>query len=188
MGAEEFVAITFGFGFLGLIVMFGIILYFFRRAAGRIRVLFFNSEETCRVMTRKLVSRDQVKIGNKTFSIKGVKPKIIKTRFGWQPFFILKHDLAAPIQIGADFKAKKSEIMPEDLTHVGELAVLEKITSVKRLDLMTILMLAGVGFLMGALIVFALGAAGVITFAPSIPAAPSPVYPTPADIPSPIGA
>jgi len=165
---------------LGLLGIFGVgflifWLYMYRRASKLAKIIYQESETTFRIVNTPIVN-DYFRIGDKTFTTKGVKPKSIKTRWGWQPLFRAKFDVpfALPFQEGEEV-----EIQPEALTRIGEMATLDKILKPRKTSWSEMLIYIALGIAIGIVIGFVIVATGAIPIGQTAPAPSYTIPPAP---------
>jgi len=163
---------------LGLLGMFGVgflifWLYMFHRASKLAKIVYQESETTFR-MVNTPISNDYFRIGDKTFSTKGVKPKSIKTRWGWMPLFRAKFDVpfALPFEEGEEV-----DIQPEALTRIGEMATLDKILKPRKTSWQEMMIFIALGVAVGLVIGIVIVATGLLPLGQSAQAIAMPTIP-----------
>jgi len=148
---------------LGMLGVFGVFflifwLYMYRRTSHLAKIIYQESETTFRIVNVP-ISNDYFRIGDKTFSTKGVKPKSVRTRWGWQPLFRAKFDVpfALPFEEGEEV-----DIQPEALTRIGEMATLDKILKPRKIGWQEMIIYIALGIMVGVIIGFVIVATGAI--------------------------
>jgi hypothetical protein len=164
---------------LGMLAAFGVgfllfWIYMYWQTSKNAKIIYQDSETTCKIFNKQ-VDNDNVVVGNKTFSTKGVTPKSVKTRWGWQPLFRFKYNIPHALPFG---EGEEIDIQPEALTRLGELATLDKILKPKKVGWQEMIVYILLGAAVGVIVGFALVATGAIPIgetaaATVIPAAPS---------------
>jgi len=176
---------------LGMLGAFGVFflvfwLYMYHRSSKLAKIVYQESETTFR-MVNTPISNDYFRIGEKTFSTKGTKPKAIKTRWGWMPLFRAKFDI--PFALPFD-EGEEVEIQPEALTRIGEMATLDKILKPRKTSWQEMMIYIALGLALGIVIGFVIVATGVIPIGQTatVPSSPAntPIYLPPA-IPTQVG-
>jgi hypothetical protein len=162
---------------LGLLGVFGIgflifWLYMYRRTSMLAKIIYQDSESTFRFLNKPIIN-DTIKIGEKTFSTSGVKPKSVRTRWGWMPLFRFKYNIpfALPFE-----EIEEVEIQPEALTRLGELATLDKILKPRKTSWQEMMIYIALGLALGIVIGFVIVATGAIPIGQTTPA-PSYIIP-----------
>ena len=167
--------IVIGTMFIFIVMFLMILLFLYYRTKSMSKVIYQDSETTCKIFNAK-IDNDTCRIGEKTFSTKGVKPRSVSTKFGWMPLFRFKYDIPHALPFDDD---EKVEIDPEALTRLGEMKTLDKLLSGKKTNNKELLMILVAGVVIGAVVGIALVATGVISVVPPIPEAiPLPPLPT----------
>jgi hypothetical protein len=162
-------------GTLGVILIGG--LAWFARQLGKGSFLFFDTPSTCRIVNKKVVG-GRVSIDNESFQVAGqginVKPKQLKTRFGWRPIWRLDSGSITPTPFD---KAEYSKDNPQTLKVVGELKTLDAIANPSKPPLWIFIMLIGAGIAIGVMALFVLVATGAVAISPPATSAPPVILP-----------
>lgn len=180
MGATDILLMT-----LGMLGVFGVgflvfWLYMYHRASKLAKIVYQESETTFRIVNTP-ISNDYFRIGEKTFSTKGVKPKSIKTRWGWMPLFRAKFDVpfALPFEEGEEV-----DIQPEALTRIGEMATLDKILKPKKISWQEMMIFIALGVAVGLIIGIVIVATGLLPLGQATATSAPAIVPSPPSIPS----
>lgn len=165
---------------LGMLGLFGVgflifWLYMYHRTAKLAKVVYQESETTFRLVNTP-ISNDYFRIGDKTFSTKGVKPKSIKTRWGWMPLFRAKFDI--PFALPFD-EGEEVDIQPEALTRIGEMATLDKILKPRKTSWQEMMIYIALGLALGLVIGIVIVATGLLPLGGSAGGAPAYTIPLP---------
>jgi hypothetical protein len=182
MGAESDLLLM-TLGMLGAFGIFFLVFWLFMyiRASKLAKIVYQESETTFRMVDTP-ISNDYFRIGEKTFSTKGVKPKSIKTRWGWMPLFRAKFDV--PFALPFD-ENEEVEIQPEALTRIGEMATLDKILKPRKIGWQDMIIYIALGAMIGLILGIVIVATGLLPIGQSVPAGQTiPLPPTPTPTPS----
>jgi len=161
-------------------VFFAIVLFWFQKDKDKIKVLYFETPFQSKILTRVVDETGLVKIGKKAFSViasgtENLKPVMLRTIFGWKPFYRANYDSDVLIPF---HKGEKSEISPQAIKVLGELTTLEKIATQIRTPFWIWLAVIGCGVAIGIMILYVLVMTGAITItapssAPYLPPIPT---------------
>jgi len=152
--------------FLIIVLLFGMIapflviflLYWTDRKTDR--YLYFDTEDTCRIVSKEskdgkvVIEDDGVQ---KHYDIDKAKPKLIKTFFGIKPFYWLKWNGIAPLEINFQNNTlTDGKITPENLGQLKKSTIIEKLMNPKT-DNMNIIIWLIIGAVIGILLGYIIG-------------------------------
>jgi hypothetical protein len=125
----------------------------------KVYILYHESENMVK-LERKEVKDGNISIGDKSFDIDGFRPKMLKTRFGFMPLYMLKWDAVnPPTDFNPVFKPDK-DVSPEIYHKTMRMKILGNMLKLKKE--VNAWLIAGVGVAFGAFIIYYLFAMGVL--------------------------
>lgn len=144
------------------IVMIGFFYYFFfmKKKDRFAKFLYFSTEHTCELLDLPVKDGSViVKEGKqeKIFDVDKTKPKNLKLGNGWIPFYFLKWNSVAPLNVElTNNKMEDIKITPSSLAQMKNSDIIEKLLHPKKDDfnLLLYIIIFGMGVAIGALVVY----------------------------------
>jgi hypothetical protein len=122
-------------------------------------VLYHESEAIVK-LEKKEIKDGNIEIGDKAFDVDGYKPKLLKTRFGYMPLYMLKWDaINPPTEFNPSFNPDKN-INPEIYQKTMKMKILGNMLKITKTR--NIWLIAGIGIAFGVFVAYYLFAMGVL--------------------------
>lgn len=122
-------------------------------------VLYHESEAVVR-LEKKEIKDGNIEVGEKSFDVDGYKPKLMKTRFGYMPLYMLKWDnVNPPAEFNPIWKPDK-DISPEIYHKTMKMKILGNMLKISKPR--NVWLMVGIGVAFGVFVAYYLFAMGVL--------------------------